>query len=121
MCVGRVSWSWGCWRGTRCTRQRSFTEESEIVQWLWRVLQGFTSEEKGKFLQFCLARSRLPPVTSREGSWRMKVNILEAASVHDLPSAETCFFNINLPQYQSEAALRAKLLLAITHCSSINS
>jgi hypothetical protein len=31
------------------------------------------------------------------------------------------FFNVNLPHYQSEAVLRAKLLLAITHCSSINS
>ena len=136
---------------------KRFTEDSDIVAWLWRTLRGFSSEERGHFLQFCLARSRLPPVTSREGSWRMKVNVLEAAGPNDLPSAETCntstphrctplasrgpslklsadpplhvplcfapvgFFNLNLPLYHSEATLRAKLLLAITHCSSINS
>ena len=100
---------------------KKFTEDSDVIAWLWRTLRGFSGEERGKFLQFCLARSRLPPATSREGSWRMKVNVLEAASANELPTAETCFMNLNMPLYPSEAALRSKLLFAITHCSSINS
>ena len=68
---------------------KKFTSESPIIQWLWNTLRSFSSDERGKFLQFCLARSRLPPTTSREGSWRMKVNVLEAANQRDLPTAET--------------------------------
>ena len=68
---------------------KKFTAESPIIHWLWNTLRSFSSDERGKFLQFCLARSRLPPTTSREGSWRMKVNVLEAANQRDLPTAET--------------------------------
>ena len=68
---------------------KKFTSDTPIVQWLWNTLRSFSSDERGKFLQFCLARSRLPPTTSREGSWRMKVNVLEAANQRDLPTAET--------------------------------
>lgn len=50
-----------------------------------------------------------------------QLNILEAAGPNDLPTAETCFFNLNLPLYKDYATLFAKLNLAITHCSSINS
>ena len=77
---------------------KKFTSESPIIQWLWNTLRSFSSDERGKFLQFCLARSRLPPTTSREGSWRMKVNVLEAANQRDLPTAET--WSATTPQTQ---------------------
>lgn len=42
---------------------------------------------------------------------------------HDqsLPKADTCFFNIELPNYSTKEILKAKLLLAINmDCVSIN-
>jgi len=63
----------------------------------------------------------LPPESDADNSWRMKVNFLEAASQHELPTAETCFFNVNIPAYNTFELMREKLLLAVTHCSSITS
>lgn len=38
-----------------------------------------------------------------------------------LPKADTCFFNIELPNYSTKEVLRQKLLLAINmDCVSIN-
>jgi len=103
-----------------------FNSKSEIVKNFWKVLESFTEEQKSKYLQFSWARSRLPPVyDSEDKSWRMKVNILESTSKKKtdnmLPTAETCFFNVNLPCYSSFEVMREKLLLAVTHCSSITS
>jgi len=101
-----------------------FTAKSKVVRNFWRVLESFSEEEKSKYLQFSWARSRLPPVYDAEDkSWRMKVNILESGTKTDrmLPTAETCFFNVNLPSYSSYQLMREKLLMAITHCSSITS
>lgn len=99
---------------------RHYNSDSPFVRQFWSVLHSFSADERARFLQFCLARSRLPPVSSREGDWRMKVNILDSVSLRDLPSAETCFFNLNLPHYPTEKILHDKLHMAIMHCSSIN-
>lgn len=100
---------------------RKFTASSPVVVNFWRALRTFTPEEQAKFMQFAWARSRLPPASGRDATWRMKLNILEAAGAKDLPTCETCFFNVNLPMYKDFDTLFAKLQLAITHCSSINS
>lgn len=41
--------------------------------------------------------------------------------MHALPTAETCFFNVNIPNYPSKKIMQEKLLLAISMCSSITS
>jgi hypothetical protein len=100
---------------------RKFTASSPVVSNFWRALRSFSAEEQAKFMQFAWARSRLPPESGRDATWRMKLNILEAAGPQDLPTCETCFFNVNLPNYKDYDTLFSKLQLAITHCSSINS
>lgn len=100
---------------------KKYTEDSALVRNFWRTLESFSDEDRGKFLQFAWARSRLPPESESDSTWRMKVNFLEASSQHDLPTAETCFFNVNVPAYDSYETMREKLLMAVTHCSSITS
>lgn len=84
----------------------SYTRQSSpVIQWFWQILGEFTQDELGKFLQFCWARSRLPAEEQHE-SYRMQLNILDAAAgatasggasaaTNDmlLPTSETCFFN----------------------------
>lgn len=96
----------------------SYTESAEIVQWFWKVLEDFSAEERAKFLQFAWARTRLPADLSRD---RMLLNINENAEQEALPSAETCFFNVTLPRYDSIEQLRAKLTLAINECLNLSS
>jgi len=109
---------------------KRFTDSSPAVQQFWNVLQSFTEHERGLFLSFAWARSRLPAVGAdddpRDTSWRMKLNILDIGQgVREndapLPTSETCFFNVNLPAYGTVDIMRRKLLSAISNCQTITS
>jgi hypothetical protein len=52
---------------------RNYNDTSPVVQHFWQTLQGFSHDDRVKFLQFSWARSRLPPDASRDPTWRMKV------------------------------------------------
>lgn len=54
-----------------------FTEADEIIGRFWRVLEGFTEEERLSFVRFAWARSRLP---AEDGSYRMRINIVKVSS-----------------------------------------
>eukprot|EP01006_Ploeotia_vitrea_P051059 TRINITY_DN67520_c8_g3_i2.p1 TRINITY_DN67520_c8_g3~~TRINITY_DN67520_c8_g3_i2.p1 ORF type:complete len:480 (+),score=192.22 TRINITY_DN67520_c8_g3_i2:1281-2720(+) len=100
---------------------RRYDENSDVVRNFWRVLESLDERDTGKFLQFAWARSRLPPADEAEATWRLKLNIIDSLSEEDLPTAETCFFNVNMPHYKSYDKMRRKIMLAIMHCSSITS
>lgn len=100
---------------------KKYDEDSEVVQNFWKAVESFSAEDRARFLQFAWARSRLPPEGDSDNTWRLKVNILEGASDDDLPTAETCFFNVNVPKYSSYDIMRQKIHLAVTYCSSITS
>ncbi len=100
----------------------------------WEALESFTPAERSAFLQFGWARSRLPVDTDDrvESTYRMQLSILALARESDsdgdkevsrrnapLPTSETCFFNVNLPNYPTLEMTKEKLLLAIQHCASI--
>ena len=100
---------------------KKFTEQSPVVQNFWKALESFNPEKRAQFLQFSWARSRLPPENEADATWRLKLNVLESAEQDDLPTAETCFFNVNIPHYATYELMVQKLQIAVTHCSSITS
>lgn len=52
---------------------KQFSASSDVVRWFWKALREFSAEEQAKFMQFSWARSRLPPESGKENTWRMKV------------------------------------------------
>jgi len=50
-------------------------ENSQVVQWLWDILNGFLDSEKVLFLRFVCGRSRLPSNLS-DFSQHFQVNFL---------------------------------------------
>ena len=52
---------------------KHFGPHSDVVRWFWKALREFSTEEQAKFMQFSWARSRLPPESGKENTWRMKV------------------------------------------------
>ena len=36
------------------------SEDHEVIQWFWQILESFSNEEKVLFLKFVSGRSRLP-------------------------------------------------------------
>jgi len=105
---------------------------SPHVQWFWEVLSELDQPALRQFIRFCWAQDSTP---ATDAEWAQAgarlllkpslkpVTALPRAGETDpapLPRADTCFFNLELPQYLSKAQLRRKLLYAIASGSSMN-
>ncbi len=77
------------------------------------------------FIKFCWAQPRIP-ANDEEFERRSVRFLIKPASKSEygdaaLPKADTCFFNFQLPDYQTKEIMRQKILLAIfTDCDSMN-
>ncbi|KAF8819368.1 HECT-domain (ubiquitin-transferase) domain-containing protein [Cardiosporidium cionae] len=99
------------------TEYHNYTPESQVVQWFWEVLEEFDQNKRAAFLQFLTGTSRVPLEGFRN---LMGMRGPQRFSIHReygderLPSAHTCFNQLDMPEYSSKERLRAKLLQAIT-------
>ena len=106
----------------RCTEFEGVDAAAPHIAWLWEVLEELMDDDLERFLVFVWARARLPHSEAelrRQGAkLRLKPATGPAAATPDayLPTAQTCFFTLQLPVYTSKAILKEKLLLAI-RCS----
>ncbi|KAK7862054.1 hypothetical protein R5R35_011478 [Gryllus longicercus] len=102
----------------KVVRYRELDESSQLVQWLWDVLEGFTNAERVLFMRFVSGRSRLP-ANLADLSQRFQVMKVDRAP-DGLPTAQTCFFQLRLPPYSSQEVLAERLRYAINNCRSID-
>ena len=77
----------------------------------------FSQEEKIKFIKFCWAQERLP--TSNEEYVKNQIAFTIKYNKNDknkngFPRADTCFFNLELPNYTSKNIMKKNLLVAIS-------
>ena len=91
-------------------------EDSKEVRWLWEILNEMTPEEKIKFIKFCWAQERLP--TSNEEYVKNQIAFTIKYNKNDknnngFPRADTCFFNLELPNYTAKNIMKKNLLIAI--------
>ncbi|ORE21321.1 hypothetical protein BCV71DRAFT_241689 [Rhizopus microsporus] len=104
------------------TIYEGYTAASPVVQWFWRAVRSFDQEERAKLLQFATGTSKVP----LEGFAHLQgSNGIQKFQIHKdfggenrLPSAHTCFNQIDLPEYDSYESLRANLFKAISECST---
>jgi len=100
------------------TEYVNYTASSEQIQWFWRVLENdFSQEQLAWFLQFVTGSAQVPlegfkALMGMRGP--QKFSIHKAYGADRLPTAHTCFNQLDLPEYTSEEALREKLLKAVT-------
>eukprot|EP00455_Lapot_gusevi_P020847 TRINITY_DN22014_c0_g1_i1.p1 TRINITY_DN22014_c0_g1~~TRINITY_DN22014_c0_g1_i1.p1 ORF type:complete len:161 (+),score=30.71 TRINITY_DN22014_c0_g1_i1:177-659(+) len=96
---------------------RGYTEGSEVIQWFWKIVEEFDREEKALLLLFVTGTSKVPINGFRElhGMHGVQRFCIHRAATSDalLPSAHTCFNQLDLPVYSSQAVLREKLIFAI--------
>lgn len=78
----------------------------------WKVLAGFTNEERQKWVLFGWGRKRLP---SPGKPWSHKHKLIRRGGDESLPMAHSCFFRIDMPLISTETMLRNKMLLCIQH------
>ncbi|EOD13083.1 putative ubiquitin-protein ligase [Emiliania huxleyi CCMP1516] len=91
---------------------------SNAVVWLWKAIREMSAEERAQLLLFTTGSTR-PPATGfaslmgyRGAQQRFTVTRFDGAE--RLPTASACFNRLYLPEYGSEALLRAKLRLALS-------
>ena len=107
-------------------KQTALNEDSRRVKWFWENLRDFSEEDKQKFIKFCWGEQRLPAndeeFERRQTRFMIKPSMRAGGNVDGaLPKADTCFFNLELPDYSTKEIMRQRILLAIhTDCDSMN-
>lgn len=102
------------------TTYTGYKPGDQVIQWFWSVLRKFSNEEKALFVQFVTGTSKVPldGFQSLQGSEGVQLfSVHKAYNAALLPTAHTCFNQLDLPEYPSEEVLREKLVLAIRECS----
>ncbi|KAJ8645550.1 hypothetical protein MRB53_007298 [Persea americana] len=99
------------------TEYSGYSAASPVIQWFWEVVQGFSKEDKARLLQFVTGTSKVPlegfsALQGISGSQRFQIHKAYGSPNH-LPSAHTCFNQLDLPEYPSKQQLQERLLLAI--------
>ncbi|KAF9762286.1 E3 ubiquitin-protein ligase ptr1 [Nosema granulosis] len=103
------------------TAYSGYTMESLNIIWFWKAVTSFTPEERAKLLQFCTGSSRVPfeGFSHLQGSTGIQKFSIHKSLYQEgrLPSAHTCFNQLDLPEYSSYVDLRKALIYAINECS----
>lgn len=89
-----------------------YAPDHPVIKIFWRVVEGFTDEEKRQLLKFVTSCSRPPLLGFKE--------LYPAFCIHNggsdlerLPTASTCMNLLKLPEFYDENVMRGKLLYAI--------
>ncbi|KAL5205547.1 hypothetical protein ABZP36_033756 [Zizania latifolia] len=98
-----------------------YSAGSPVIQWFWEVVNGFSKEDMARFLQFVTGTSKVPlegfkALQGISGPQRFQIHKAYGAPER-LPSAHTCFNQLDLPEYSSKEQLEERLLLAIHEAS----
>ncbi|KAI9270590.1 hypothetical protein BDA99DRAFT_478483 [Phascolomyces articulosus] len=102
--------------------QGGYSHATPQVQWFWRAVRSFDQEERAKLLQFATGTSKVPleGFAHLQGSGGVQKFQIHKDFGGDsrLPSAHTCFNQVDLPEYDSYESLRSNLFKAISECST---
>ncbi|KAM7504309.1 hypothetical protein LguiB_003213 [Lonicera macranthoides] len=98
-----------------------YTAASCVVQWFWEVVKYFNKEDMARLLQFVTGTSKVPlegfkALQGISGPQRFQIHKAYGAPER-LPSAHTCFNQLDLPEYSTKEQLQERLLLAIHEAS----
>ncbi|CAN0207279.1 unnamed protein product, partial [Laminaria digitata] len=97
-----------------------FPARSEVPQWLKTLLLSLPEDALRRFLIFVCGTPSLPTPSAGKvwrGSKRYNGSAPRSPA---LPAAHTCFFQLDVPDYDKESVLRHKLLQAVNNTASFD-
>ncbi|ORZ36087.1 putative ubiquitin ligase tom1p [Catenaria anguillulae PL171] len=107
------------WRNN--TVYHSYTSSSPVIQWFWRAVRSFDQEQRAKLVQFTTGTSKVPmegfKALQGSGGVNKFTIVKDPGGTHRLPSAHTCFNQLDLPEYESYDKLRAMVLKVLDEAS----
>ncbi|EGR28213.1 ubiquitin hect domain family protein [Ichthyophthirius multifiliis] len=101
------------------TEYHNYKPSDQLIVWFWEILNTYDSTQKAAFIQFVTGTSKVPldGFGYLKGiSGFQKFQIHKAYNINKLPTAHTCFNQLDLPEYQTKEALAQKLTYAILEC-----
>ena len=98
-----------------CLKFTDFPKTSMVPQWLWELLLSASEDHLRKFRLLTGAPS-LTPTTSSSGV--LEINVRRQPKSEALPIAHTCFFQLDIPDYDAKETFQAKFVYAIMHAQS---
>ncbi|CAI5758074.1 unnamed protein product [Candida verbasci] len=98
------------------TDYRGYQENDQVIQWFWKCVNEWDSEQKARLLQFTTGTSRIPvngfkDLQGSDGPRRFTIE--KAGESNQLPKSHTCFNRVDLPPYTDYDSLKQKLTLAV--------
>ena len=115
----------GDWQASAQYEPLSFADSPQVT-WFWTAVREMSVEDRSTLLHFCTGSMR-PPATGfaslmgfNGALQRFTLQRTDGAQAGRLPTASTCFNKIYLPEYATEAELRAKLRLALSGSSGFD-
>lgn len=98
------------------TDYRGYQESDQVIQWFWKCIKEWDSEQKARLLQFTTGTSRIPvngfkDLQGSDGPRRFTIE--KAGEPNQLPKSHTCFNRVDLPPYTSYDSMKQKLTLAV--------
>ena len=101
----------------RNTEYTGYRVDSPVIQYFWNAVKKYSQEERALLLQFVTGSSKVPldGFAALQGmGGPQKFRIVRIAGETDrLPTAHTCFNQLDMPEYSSEEELERKLTTAI--------
>ncbi len=93
-----------------------YTSDSDQIKWFWSALEKFTEDELAWFMQFVTGSTQVPlegfkGLAGMHGPQRFSIHRIRAED--RLPTAHTCFNQLDLPDYPDYETLAAKLKQAV--------
>ena len=103
------------------TEYHGYTVGSSQIQWFWDVVREMSKDDLARLLMFTTGTSKVPldgfaALQGMQGPQRFQIH-RQHADDQKLPSAHTCFNQLDLHEYSSKDVLRERLMYAIENCS----
>ena len=100
------------------TEYIGFSPSSPSIAWFWQVVDELDKQGLAQLLQFVTGTSKVPlggfaALQGISGPQRFQIQRAYGAADR-LPSAHTCFNQLDLPEYGSKEQLAARLRMAIS-------
>ena len=93
-----------------------FNKDDQTIKWFWEWFENIAEDEKFKYLRFVSGRTRLPQ-TKFGNDYKHTINKLSNEQLY--PISHTCFFSLDLPQYNNKKDLIEKIEYSIENCIEI--
>lgn len=97
-----------------------YGKRHQVIKWWWKYVDSLSNADRAKLLQFCTGTSMVPieGFAGLQGSnGPQKFQIKRLNEDNRLPSAHTCFNQLDLPRYKTYDQLKEKVTQAMTETS----